>query len=157
MGSISATITHTFSRGSVTIASSNHADAPVIDLGWLSDPADGEVLVAGIKRIRQAWASAPAKSIRLGAEVTPGDSVDTDEEILNYVKNSANMIWHASSTCSMGKKGDTQAVVDSKAKVFGVEGLRVVDLSIIPYALPGHSQSNAYMIAEKIADDIKTG
>jgi choline dehydrogenase len=155
MGSISATITRTFSRGSVTITSGDYTSPPSIDLGWFTDPADAEVLIAGIKRLRQAWSSAPALSIRLGAEVTPGDAVQTDEQILNYIKNSANMIWHASSTCSMGKRGDVNAVVDSKARVFGVEGLRVVDMSVVPFALPGHSQANMYMLAEKIADSIK--
>lgn len=157
MGSISSTIVRTFSRGNVTLASANYSDNPVIDLGWFSDPADSEVLIAGIKRARQAWASKPALSIRLGAEALPGDSVDTDAELLTYIKNNANTIWHASSTCSMGKETDREAVVDSKARVFGVKGLRVVDLSIAPYALPGHSQANVYALAEKIAQDIKRG
>lgn len=157
LGVIGAVIPKLFSRGSVTIASSNYSDNPVIDLGWFSDPADAEILIAEIKRMRQAWASAPALSIRLGPEANPGDSVDTDEKILQYIKNNANMIWHASSTCSMGKRGDKTAVVDSKAKVFGVSKLRVVDLSIIPYALPGHPQANVYALAEKIAGDITQG
>jgi choline dehydrogenase len=157
MGSLSATICNTFSRGSVAISSANVSDAPVIDLGWFSDPADGDVLVAGLKRSRQAWASEPAQSISLGAEVIPGDSVATDEQLLEFVKANANMIWHPSSTCSMGKEGDADAVVDSEARVFGVKGLRVVDISIFPFSLPGHPQASVYMIAEKIADAIKTG
>lgn len=68
-----------------------------------------------------------------------------------------NQIWHASSTCAMGKAGDEMAVVDSKARVLGVEGLRVVDLSAFPFALPGHPQANVYMFAEKIAEDIVRG
>ncbi|KAF2708328.1 GMC oxidoreductase [Pleomassaria siparia CBS 279.74] len=157
MGSMSATICNTFSRGSVTISSSNASDAPVIDLGWFSDPADGDVLVAGIKRLRQAWASDPAQSISLGAEVIPGDSVSTDEQLLAFVKANANMIWHPSSTCSMGKQGDADAVVDSQARVFGVQRLRVVDISIFPLSIPGHPQASVYMVAEKIADIIKKG
>ncbi|ORY07924.1 hypothetical protein BCR34DRAFT_603726 [Clohesyomyces aquaticus] len=157
MGSISATITTTFSRGSVSIASADIATAPVIDPSWFSNPADGDMLVAGVKRIRQAWASGPAQSIRLGPEARPGVEVDTDAEILDYIQKNANMIWHASSTCAMGKKSDKMAVVDSKARVFGVQGLRVVDISIFPYSPPGHPQASVYMIAEKIADDIKRG
>ncbi|KAF2017177.1 GMC oxidoreductase [Aaosphaeria arxii CBS 175.79] len=154
MGAISSTFTRTFSRGSVTLASADYKDNPLIDLGWFSDPADADVLIAGVKRVRQAWSSEPALTIRLGAEVLPGDTVDTDEEILSYIKNNGNQLWHASSTCSMGKAGDKSAVVDSKGRVFGVKGLRVADLSVVPYALPGHCQANAYALGEKIARDI---
>ncbi|KAF2462976.1 alcohol oxidase [Lindgomyces ingoldianus] len=157
MGAISATITTTFSRGSVTIASASITDAPVINLGWFSNSADGEVLIAGVKRVRQAWSSEPAQSIRLGPEFIPGVDVDTDAKILDFLKNNVNMIWHASSTCAMGKIGDKMAVVDSKAKVFGVQGLRVVDISIFPFSPPGHPQASVFMIAEKIADDIENG
>lgn len=157
MGSMSATICNTFSSGSVSISSANISDAPIIDPGWFSDAADGDVLVAGIKRLRQAWASEPAQNISMGAEVLPGADVDTDEKILAYIQANAYMIWHPSSTCSMGKEGDENAVVDSNAKVFGVEGLRVVDISVFPFGLPGHPQASVYMIAEKIADAIKNG
>jgi choline dehydrogenase len=155
LGSTSATISNVFSRGNVTISSANISDQPVIDLGWFSDPADGDLLVAGIKRLRQAWATEPARNISIGAEARPGVAVDTDEELLEYVKASANMMWHASSTCAMGKKRDKNAVVDSKARVFGVKRLRVVDLSILPFSLPGQPQSTVYALAEKIADAIK--
>ena len=85
----------------------------------------------------------------------PRADVDTDEELLEYVKANANMIWHPSSTCAMGKEGDADAVVDSKARVFGAERLRVVDISVFPFGLPGHPQASVYMLAEKIADAIK--
>ncbi|KAH8204482.1 hypothetical protein TruAng_001398 [Truncatella angustata] len=113
LGSISATRTRTFFWGSVTLTSSNYTDNPVIDLGWFSNAADAEVLIAGIRRLRQAWGSEAALSIRLGTEVRPGVSVQTDDEILNYIKNNTNTIWHASSTCSMGSAGNPKAVVDS--------------------------------------------
>jgi choline dehydrogenase len=67
------------------------------------------------------------------------------------------MLYHAASTCKMGQANDTLAVVDSKARVFGVEGLRVVDASAFPFLAPGHPQSGVYMLAEKIADDIMSG
>lgn len=157
IGATSATVSNVFSSGSVTISSASIADQPVIDLGWFSDPADGDVLVAAIKRLRQAWATEPAQTISAGDEARPGPTVDTDEELLAYIKSSANMMWHASSTCSMGKKNDPNAVVDSKAKVLGVKGLRVVDMSILPFSLPGQPQSTVYALAEKIAQAIKDG
>jgi choline dehydrogenase len=66
-------------------------------------------------------------------------------------------VWHAAGTCAMGKSTDRKAVVDKYAKVYGVAGLRVVDASVFPILPPGHPQSNCYMIAEKIAQDIKNG
>lgn len=152
---MSATICNTFSVGSVSIRSANISDQPLIDPGWLSDPADGDVLIAGIKRLRQAWASEPAQNVTLGPEVLPGAEVDTDEELLDYIKANAQMIWHPSSTCSMGKERDEKAVVDSQARVFGVKHLRIVDFSIAPLSIPGHPQATVYMLAEKIADVMK--
>ena len=156
MGAMSTTITTAFSRGSVTISSASMSDPPVIDLGWFTDPADGEMLTAGLKRLREAWNTTTARSIRLGTEdFLPPADITSDADILNYLKANANQIWHASSTCAMGKLGDRQAVVDSRARVFGVDNLRVVDISIIPFSLPGHPQASVYMIAEKIVDDIR--
>jgi len=154
-GSTSATNSNVFSRGSVTISSTNISDQPVIDLGWFSDPADGDVLVAGIKRLRQAWVTEPAQTISVGPETRPGANVVTDAELLEYIKNTAQHISHPSSTCAMGKKKDKNAVVDTQARVFGVKGLRVVDMSILPFSLPGQPQSTVYALAEKIADAIK--
>lgn len=141
----------------MTIRSASIADAPVINLGWLSDPADGEVLVAAFKRVREAWNSTALAGVVVGPEITPGDTISTDAQILDFIRTSAQPIWHASSTCAMGKAGETGAVVDSKARVFGVKGLRVVDNSVIPFSLPGHPQSSVYMLAEKIAEDIQKG
>ncbi|KAL5372665.1 hypothetical protein DPSP01_013326 [Paraphaeosphaeria sporulosa] len=156
-GAMSAIICNTFSKGSVSIRSANISDQPIIDLGWLSNPADTDVLIAGIKRLRQIWASETARNITLGAEVRPGEGVCTDAELLEYVKANAQQIWHPSSTCSMGKNDDKNAVVDSEARVFGVKKLRVVDFSIVPLSIPGHPQATVYMLAEKIADAIKRG
>ncbi|KAF2131229.1 GMC oxidoreductase [Dothidotthia symphoricarpi CBS 119687] len=157
VGAISATLLTPTSRGNVTIRSASIADAPVINLGWLTDPADGEVLVAAFKRVRDAWNSTAIAGIVVGPEITPGDAVTTDAQILEYIRSSASPIWHASSTCAMGKAGEAGAVVDSKARVFGVKRLRVVDNSIIPFSLPGHPTSSVYMLAEKIAEDILKG
>lgn len=155
-GAIGGVLTAPLSRGNITLSSSSMLDPPVIDLGWFSNPADSEVAITIFKRIRQIWDSDPAKSIKIGSEILPGLGVQTDEEILEYIQQNVAPMWHASATCAMGKSGDTNAVVDSKGRVFGVEGLRVVDASIFPFALPGHPQASVYMIAEKIAKDIIT-
>lgn len=161
-GSLAAYFPLVFSRGNVTAASASVNDPPQINLNWLSDLADTELAVAGIKRLRAAWASpfANTPGFKLGPEVTPGDAVQTDEEILEYVKANTNQIWHPVSTAAMGREEDVasgRAVVDSRGRVFGVQGLRVADASAFPFALPGHPQSAVYALAEKIADDIITG
>ena len=157
IGAISAILLAPTSRGSVTIKSASISDPPVIDLGWLVDPADGEILVAAFKRAREAWNSSAIADFVVGPEIAPGNTVISDAQILDYIRQSAQTIWHASSTCAMGKAGSAGAVVDSKARVFGVKGLRIVDNSVIPFSLPGHPQSSMYMLAEKIADDIARG
>jgi len=114
-------------------------------------------MVAIFKRCRQAWASPAIAGIKVGPEIAPGPAVQSDAEILAWIRENVVPIWHPSSTNSMGRRGDPGAVVDSRAKVFGVQGLRVVDISAIPISIPGHPSGSVYMFAEKIADDIKKG
>lgn len=161
-GSISACMPLPFSRGNVTAASASVSDPPQIHLNWLSDPADAELAVAAVRRLRAAWSSAFANTpgFKVGPEASPGDGVQTDEEILEHVRRTTNQIWHPVSTAAMGKEEDVasgRAVVDSRGRVFGVQRLRIADASAFPFALPGHPQSAVYALAEKIADDIITG
>lgn len=144
------------SRGNVTIASNDAVDLPIVNPAWLTDPTDQEVAVVSIKRIRELWGA--MSDVTTGPEYFPGTAnVSTDEQMLNYVRDVLAPVWHASCTCAMGKQGDPMAVVDSNARVFGVQGLRVVDASIFPFLPPGHLQSTVYALAEKIADDILNG
>lgn len=161
-GSLAAYMPLPFSRGNVTAASASVSDPPQIHLNWLSDPADVEVAVAAVKRLRTAWASpfANTPGFKTGPEASPGDAVQTDDEILEHIRANTNQIWHPVSTVAMGREEDVasgKAVVDSRGRVFGVQGLRVADASAFPFALPGHPQSAVYALAEKIADDIMTG
>lgn len=161
-GSLAAYMPLPFSRGNVTVTSAYVNDPPQIYLNWLSDPADVEVAVAAVKRLRAAWASPFANNpgFKTGPEASPGDAVQTDDEILEFIRANTNQIWHPVSTAAMGREEDValgKAVVDSRGRVFGVQGLRVADASVFPFALPGHPQSAVYALAEKIADDIITG
>ncbi|KAK4182775.1 putative GMC oxidoreductase [Podospora australis] len=142
------------SRGNVTITSASTADLPIINPAWLTDPADQELAIAAYKRARQVFASSGLAPIVAGAEAFPGPEVQTDAQILEAIKNSLMTLWHPACTCKMGKESDVMAVLDSKAKVRGVSGLRVVDASSFPILPPGHPQSTVYMLAEKIAGDI---
>ncbi|KAI1810351.1 hypothetical protein GGS20DRAFT_567950 [Poronia punctata] len=142
------------SRGNVTINSASTADLPTINPAWLEDPADQELAIAAYKRARQLFASTGLAPIVAGAEAFPGPQVQTDAQILEAIKNSVMTLWHPACTCKMGKSSDPMAVLDSKARVRGVTGLRVVDASSFPFLPPGHPQSSVYMLAEKIAEDI---
>lgn len=130
------------SRGNVTIKSGDTNDLPVVNPNWLSINADQEVAVASFKRAREISTSDPMKNVIIGEEVSPGlEKVSTDEEILAYIKSNVILIYHPSCTCKMGKKDDPMAVVDSEARVIGVQSLRVVDASAFNLLPPGHPQA----------------
>jgi choline dehydrogenase len=145
------------SRGYVTIASNDTSDLPIFNPNWLSHPTDQEVAVQAFKRCRDVFATSAIQPILIGEEFVPGAAVQTDEEILAFLKLSASTVYHASCTCKMGVKDDPMAVIDSHAKVFGTNNVRVVDASSFPMLLPGHPSGTIYALAEKIAEDIMMG
>ncbi|KAL4900390.1 GMC oxidoreductase-domain-containing protein [Aspergillus multicolor] len=151
---IGAALVAPLSRGSISINSSNAEHPPLIDLGYLTHPVDREVAIAALRRTRQAFA---ASGVTIGEEYQPGPAVQTDEEILEYIRATISPVFHPAGTCVMGKESDAHTVVDSQARVIGVKNLRVVDASIFPALPPGHPQASCYMIAEKIAAGILNG
>lgn len=126
------------SRGNIDIISDNMEDPPLINPNWLSDPADQEVMIAGFKRVRQLFQSTAMQPILIGPEFFPGEQVKTDDEILALIRQATSTVFHAAATCAMGPSNDTNAVVDSKARVIGVKSLRVLDASAFPFLPPGH-------------------
>lgn len=144
-------------RGSVTISSANISVQPVIDPNWLGTAIDQEMLVASLRRVRDIAATSAIQGGIIGDEVAPGAAVQSDEDLLAYIKSSFSTVFHAACTCSMGLESDEMAVLDSQARVYGVSGLRVVDASSFPILPPGHPVATIYALAEKIADDIKNG
>ena len=153
---ISAALVAPLSRGNVTIRSADTAELPVVNPNWLDSPVDQELAVAGFNRIRQIVAT-NATSPAIIEEVYPGSDCSSREDILEFIKNNGNTVWHASGTCKMGKGDDPMAVVDAQGRVFGVSRLRVVDNSVFPLLPPGHPQATTYALAEKIVDDILKG
>lgn len=148
------------SRGNVTISSASTSDHPLINPAWLSDPADQELAIALFRRIRDVWASDTMTPAVVGSaddEYWPGRGYESDEELLEIIKEAAISIWHAAGTCKMGTKDDQDGVIDSAARVFGVEGLRVVDAGSFPILPPGHPTATVYALAEKIAANITAG
>jgi choline dehydrogenase len=140
-GSIIASLVAPTSRGNVTISSSDMQDPPIINPNWLATETDQKVAVAAYKRIRAAFYSKAMESVLTGPEYFPGVKYQTDANILNVIRNTVMTIYHAACTCKMGHRNDTMAVVDHKARVYGVHGLRVVDASAFPILPPGHPQS----------------
>lgn len=147
------------SEGNISISSSSMLDQPLINPNLLSHPTDEQVLVAALKRGRDFFNTTALDPVLLGEELLPGvedlpyDA--SDEEILTYLKAfNSGFTWHASCTCRMGKIEDPMAVLDNRARVIGVKGLRVVDASALPILPPGHPMSTIYAFAEKISEDV---
>lgn len=131
------------SRGNITITSADNAVHPVINPNFFADRVDIEVAVAAYKRIRAFWKTPAVKPFLVDdKEAFPGLEVSTDAQIEQIIKKSFQTIFHAASTCSMGMPDNKMAVVDTKGRVYGVSGLRVVDASIFPVLLPGHPMSS---------------
>lgn len=153
--SLQTSLVAPLSRGNVSINSSSMHDPPIINPNWLTHPADIEVAIAVIKRQRELWTL--LSNITLGPEQLPGPAVQSDADILNYIRSTVAPIWHAAGTCKMGRRNDTMAVIDSSARVFGTRGLRVVDASSFPFLPPGHPQSTVYALAGKVSKQILDG
>jgi choline dehydrogenase len=111
-------------------------------------------LVEGIKLIRQLFEHSAFDEFR-GKEIAPGANVTGDEAIETYVRDGCSTVWHPVGTCKMGT--DRMAVVDPELRVHGIEGLRVVDASIMPIITTGNTNAPTIAIGEKAADFIKAG
>ncbi len=140
------------SRGEVALKTPNPADAPAMRPNYLAAEEDRRVIVSGLKTGRQLLASQYMRGY-VASEFKPGDGVRTDEELLEYARNNGSTVFHPTSTCKMGV--DPMAVVDPELRVYGVEGLRVVDASAMPTVISGNTNAGAIMIAEKAADMIR--
>ena len=142
------------SRGNVSISSSSMSDPPIVNPNWLSDPTDQALAIQSIRRQREIWSYLASQGLTDGIEALPGLNVTSDADILSYVKASLIQIYHAAATCKMGASNDTMAVLDSRARVYGTQNLRVVDASSFPFLTPGHPMATIYALAEKIAADM---
>ena len=147
--SIGATQLRPESRGRITLNSDDPFDDPVIDPRYLTDDRDMEVLLAGLKEAREI-ANASALDEYRGEEIWPGEDVQTDAELREHIRETCHTVYHPVGTCKMGD--DDMAVVDDELRVHGVEGLRVVDASVMPTLVGGNTNAPTIAIAEKAAD-----
>lgn len=136
-----------YSRGVVRITSRDARDAPFISPNYLQDPRDAETLLAGMRVAREVLA-APAMTAVIRQEREPGDDCQSDEALLAFLRDKGISVYHPVGTCRMGID-PAQSVVDSALRVHGVQGLRVIDASIMPTIVSGNTQAPSFMIGEK--------
>ena len=139
------------SRGSLCIGSADPAAPPEIRINYLATEVDRTATIEGLKILRKIL-QAPALKPYVTEEVDPGIKVSTDEELLNFCRQRGSTVYHPTSTCRMGS--DPLAVVDQRLRLRGIEGLRVVDASIMPDLVSGNTNAAVIMIAEKASDMI---
>jgi choline dehydrogenase len=142
------------SRGHVRLASADPHDHPKILFNYLTDPDDLTEMRACVRLTREIFAQTAFDPYR-GREIQPGADVTSDEQIDAFVRAKVESAFHPSCSCKMGKPDDPMAVVDRDARVIGVEGLRVVDSSIMPSITTGNLNAPTFMLAEKLADHIR--
>jgi choline dehydrogenase len=134
------------SRGYVEARSPRPQEQPSINPRYFSDETDCRAAVGGLRWIRRLFA-APALAQYVVAETVPGKDVQSDDELLHYVKQTGGTVFHATCTCKMGR--DLMAVVDDRLRVHGLERLRVIDASVMPAVTSTNTNAPTIMVAEK--------
>jgi choline dehydrogenase len=140
------------SLGSIHIRSSDPKAQPAIRFNFLSDPIDRQTMVDGFRMMRRIVEAPPMDPYR-GEEFSPGPDVNTDDEIVAWMRAKSETAYHPVGTCRMGP--GPNAVVDERLRVHGIEGLRVADGSIMPTMASGNTNAACIMIGEKAADMVR--
>jgi choline dehydrogenase len=140
------------SRGEIRLKSANPQDAPAMIANYLATETDRRTITDGLMLGRRLLAM-PQMQHYVAEEFLPGPAVVTDEQMLQHARNCGGTVFHPTSTCKMGI--DTMAVVDPELRVNGIDGLRVVDASVMPTVVSGNTNAATIMIAEKAADLVR--
>ena len=141
-----------FSRGYVEAKSNRPGEMPAINPRYLSDEADRRAIVGGLRFARRMF-TAPALAQFVREESLPGQQIQTDDELLDYARRNGGTCYHASCTCMMGQH--PMSVVSNELRVHGLEGLRVIDASVMPAVTSTNTNAPTIMIAEQGAAMIK--
>ena len=139
------------SRGSLRIKSADPSVPPAIRINYLATETDRRAFIDGLKILRNILAAPALKPFSAG-EVYPGSNVTGDDDLLEFCRQTGSTVYHPTSTCRMGN--DPLAVVDQRLRLRGIEGLRVVDASVMPDLMSGNTNAPTIMIAEKASDMI---
>ena len=144
------------SRGTISLVSDNPLAPARIDPNYLSAPEDARILREGVKNVRRLM-SQPSLQTLISREAAPWSTIDLDDDAATdeAIRSKAETIYHPVGTCAMGPKDQSTSVVDPSLKVIGLDGLRVVDASVMPRLIGGNTNAPTIMIAEKCADMIK--
>lgn len=140
------------SRGTIMAVSPDASTRPEIKPNYLSSANDIAVALAGVGHVRRVFAS-PAMAKHVGHEITPGPGVQSDDELIDFIRGNGITLYHPVGTCKMGT--DPLAVVDPRLRVRGLDGLRVIDASVMPAVTTGNTNAPTIMIAEKGASMVR--
>ena len=124
-------------------------DEPLIQFNYMQTEHDLREMREGIKIAREIFSQKEFDEYR-GEEISPGSGINNDEDLNNFIRDKGDTAYHPSCTCKMGK--DNLSVVDEELKVYGIDGLRVIDASIMPNIITGNLNASTVMIAEKASD-----
>jgi len=154
--SVLVTLVAVRSRGRIQLSSADPRHRPLIDPAYLSDPADLDALVTAVSMAREIARARPMRKI-CSAELAPGPDLRSEAELRGFVRRDVSTLYHPVGTCAMGSEsrldaGKLAAVVDTELRVRGVEGLRVVDASVMPTVPRGNTNAPTIAIAERAAD-----
>lgn len=151
--SLHACVLYPKSRGHIRLASVDPTEPPLIDPCYLTDPYDQQVMIDAVKISRRLLDSAEFSQY-CSTEIQPGAAIQSDQQILQFLREQAQTIYHPVGTCKMGAVDDPMSVVDPQLRVKGIKALRVVDASVMPTIIGGNTNAAVIMIAEKAADMI---
>ncbi|WP_144942401.1 MULTISPECIES: GMC family oxidoreductase [Kocuria] len=149
-------VTHARSRGTVRLRTRDFRDKPRVDPRYFTDPEgyDMRIMTAGIRRAREI-VSQSGLSQWAGRELFPGEDVQSDEEIADYIRRTHNTVYHPAGSCRMGPATDADSPLDPQLRVKGVSGLRVADASVMPELVTVNPNITVYMIGERAAELIR--
>jgi choline dehydrogenase len=150
------TLVDVASRGRIRLASRDPRHKPLIDPAYLADSRDLDALSVGVRTARDYGTAAPLAKMS-AAELAPGQLAGTDRDLRDYIRSSLHTLYHPVGTCAMGgdspeARGRLASVVDPQLRVRGIEGLRVVDASVMPTVPRGNTNAPVIAIAERAAD-----
>ncbi len=144
------------SRGTVRLRSANPFDKPVVDNNYLADPDDLRLEIAGLRYARNILAAKPLAQ-RVTHELIPGAGVTDDAGLAAHCRKTVKTTWHPSGTARMGGENDHQAVLDARCRVRGIEGLRVIDASAMPFVPSGNTNAPTMALADRAISLMMSG